>query len=205
MNDQGFTAEQKEHLNTWAGQRDALLLDISNLRVERETLAITNKELAKSSTDIHDAMNVVRGRIEELKTKEAELPLVISKEVANLESRKATLESEITNLSKLIEILSPKKTAIEADIEKALSTLEIIRGEALLLDKVVNRVTAISKENTDKIDSLVSNLGKGLEEIIEVNKKNVFETNVVIEKLPAMLMEAQKHGLIKNRQAIIKK
>ena len=35
--------------------------------------------------------------------------------------------------------------------------------------------------------------------IVSVNKKNVAETNIVIDKLPKMIMEAQKHGLIKNK------
>ena len=90
-------------------------------------------------------------------------------------------------------------------MKKALTTFEAIKGESLLLNKVVDKVTVVSKTNSDKIDLLVSNLAKSLEEIIKVNKKNVFETNVVIEKLPVILMELQKHGLIKNRQSIIKK
>jgi len=199
-----FTKEQTNSLKTWAEQRDAILLEISTLKTAEEKLRIINKELAGSSTEIVNRMNEIRGRIEELKIKEGELPAVISKEVALLESKKTTLESEITVLGKLIAVLTPQKWGLENDIEKALSTFEVIKGETLLLDKVVDQVTSVSKGNTDKINLLVSNLAKSLEEIIEVNRKNVFETNVVIDKLPVMLMEAQKRGLIKPRQAIIK-
>ena len=197
--DNEFTAEQKTQLKTWVEQRDALLFAISNLRIEEEKLQETNRELAESNTDVETRMNVIRGRIEELKIKESELPPLISKEVAFLESKKTTLESEITTLGKILEVLTPQKAALEADIKKALSTFEVLKGETLLLDKVVDRVTQVSKGNSEKIDLLVSNLATSLEEIIEVNRKNVFETNVVIEKLPVMLMEAQKHGLIKNK------
>lgn len=202
---QDFTKEQKEQLKTWSEQRDELLLEISNLRTEGEKLQTVNKELANSNTDIETRMNVIQGRIEELKIKESELPGVISKEIAFLESKKTTLESEITSLGKAIETLVPQKASLENDIQLALATFEAIKGEALMLDKVVDRVTQVSKENSDKIDLLVSNLATSLEEIVTVNKKNVLETNVVIEKLPTMLMELQKRGLIKNRQAIIKK
>jgi len=194
-----FTKEQKAQLKTWSEQRDEFLSDISKLKIEKEKLQVTNRELADSSSDIHDTMNVVRGRIEELKIKESELPEVISKEIAFLESKKSTLEAEITVLGKLIDVLIPQKDSLEIDIDKALSTFEVLKGEALLLDKVVDRVTSVSKSNVDKIDLLVSNLAKSLEEIIEVNRKNVFETNIVIDKVPKMIMEAQKHGLIKNK------
>ena len=194
-----MTAEQKEKLLTWSGQRDALLLEISNLRTLQEKLQITNKELAASNTDIVAQMNLVKGRIEELKIKETEIPLVISKEVASLQSQKSTLESEIPLFNKLIESLANRKTALETDVDSMLAIFDVVRGEAFLLDKVVDRVTQVSADNTAKIDMLVNNLATSLEEIIEVNRKNVFETNVVIEKLPAMLMEAQKHGLIKHR------
>lgn len=200
-----FTKEQKGQLTNWVIQRDSLLNEISNLRDIESNIRRVNKELANSNSDIEYRMNVIQGRIEELKIKEADLSKVISKEVAELKTKKSTLEAEINNLSKLLNVLTPQKTSLESDIEKALTTFEAIKGESLLLNKVVDKVTVVSKTNSDKIDLLVSNLAKSLEEIIKVNKKNVFETNVVIEKLPVILMELQKHGLIKNRQSIIKK
>jgi len=194
-----FTTEQKDSLKTWAEQRDEILLEIGNSKVINEKLQAVNKDLANSNTDIETRMNVIIGRIEELKIKESELPAVISKEVALLESKKTTLESEIPLLNKIIEILKPQKDSLESDIEKALATFNTIKEETLLLDKVVDRVTQISKGNTDKINLLVSDLETSLVEIIEVNRKNVLETNIVIDKVPKMIMEAQKHGLIKNK------
>lgn len=194
-----FTIEQKTQLKTWNEQRDEILLIIKELRVEQENLQKTNKELANSNSDIEKRMNEINGRILELKKKEEEILSLIPIEVAALETKKTTLEAEITLLSKTIQALIPQKISLEADIEKALSVFNIVKGEALLLDKVVDRVTEISKKNTERIDLLVSNLAKSLEEIIEVNKKNVLETNIVIDKVPKMIMEAQRHGLIKNK------
>lgn len=194
-----ITIEQKEQIKTWAEQRDSLLLEISNLKTEKENLEKTNRNLADSNTDIVARMNEIKGRIEELKIKESELPLVISKEVAFLQSKRTTLEAEITAFSKIIEVLTSQKTSLEADVSFALSNFEVLKGETLLLDKVVDRVTTVSLENSNRINSLVNNLAKSLEEIIEVNRKNVFETNIVIDKLPKMLVEAQKHGLIRNK------
>lgn len=199
-----FTTEQKNQLKTWAEQRDEILLEISNARATEEKLQATNKDLAAGNTDIEFRYHEIRGRIEELKIKEGELPALISKEVAFLESKKASLEAQIPVLEKVIKVLIPQKDALEADIEKALATFEVIKGETLLLDKIANEVTVVSKTNSDKINLLVSNLAKSLEEIISVNRKNVTETNIVIDKLPAMMMELQKAGILKSREALIK-
>ena len=194
-----LTTEQQDNLKTWAGQRDGILSQISILTAESERLQIINNNLTVSNTDIEARMNEVRGRIEELKTKETELPLVISKEVATLQSQKNTLEVEITSLTKIVEILTTRKTSLESDVSFALSTFNAIKDEASMLEKVVDKVTMVSADNTSKINYLVNDLAKSLEEIIAVNRKNVAETNIVIEKLPAMIVEAQKHGLIKTK------
>jgi len=192
-----MTSEQTEKLETWAGQRDALLSEISSLKTAGETLLATNKSLADSNTDIQTRMDIIRGRIEELKIKESELPPLMLKEVAFLESKKTTLESEITALGKILKVLTVQKISLESDVSSALATFDVVKGEALLLDKIVNDVTVVSKSNTDKINLLVSNLAKSLEEIIEVNRKNVLETNIVVAKVPAMLLELQKNKLIR--------
>jgi len=197
--DQEITPIQKDQLKTWAGQRDAILLEISNLELKQEKIKTENINLTSSSTDIHDRMKVIQGRIDELEKQEAKLPLLISKEVANLESKKTLLESEVTNLGKIITILVDQKASLEEDVSFALSAFDTVKDEALLLHNIVGHVTEVSGENIKKIDNLVIGLSNSLEEIIEVNKKNVEETNIVINKVPAMIMEAQKHGLIKNK------
>lgn len=194
-----ITPEQKAQLTAWAGQRDAILSEISVLQTAKEGLDKANREKAESNSEMEANMNKVLGKIEELKKKEVELPLLISKEVAHLESKKSVLEATITSLEKVVVILESQNASLQRNIESALKTFDILKEEALTLDKIVDHVTRVSSDNAKSIDGLVLNLAKSLEEIIEVNKKNVFETNVVIEKLPAMLVEAQKHGLIKNK------
>lgn len=197
--DQVITAEQKEQLKTWAGQRDAILLEISGLRDEKKDLQTMNGGLALSCTDIENRMNEVKGRIEELKQKEVELLSLVSKEVASLQSQKSTLEAEIPLLKQVIEALTSQKTLLDFDVALALSQFNSLKDQALLLEKLVAQTNEVGKNNSEKVNLLLSDLAKSLEEIVSVNKKNVFETNVVIEKLPAMMMELQKRGLIKNK------
>ena len=156
---QEFTAEQKSQLKTWAEQRDAFISEISVLRNKKEALALSNNDLANANTDIQDRMKVIEGRIIELKIKEAEIPASISKEIAILQVEKSTVEAKIPILKDLINALTLQKTSLEADVVSAVATFRAIKDEVLLLDKVVDRVTVVSKGNTEKINLLFTNLG----------------------------------------------
>jgi chromosome segregation ATPase len=194
-----ITPEQKAYLATFAGQRDAALLEISTLQVSKEKLEKANKELADSYTDTEIRMNQVIGRIEELKKKEAELPLLISRDIVSLESQKTFLATEITNLSKMIEVLTVHKASLEKDIYSALNTFESVKNQTAILEKIVDHVTKVSGENERDINSLVSELKASLKDLVDINQKNVTETNQVLDKLPRMLVELQKTKLIRNK------
>lgn len=191
--------EQNEQLKTWAGQRDALLLEISNLRIEKERLEKANVEVANSNTDIISQVNKITGRIEELNKKEAELVTLQSKEISSLQIEKVGLESDVSNLWKIINLLSQQKETIQKDISSLTDTFVRVNNQVFDLDKIVDHVTRISTDNVTVFESLMSNLKKTLGELIDVNTKNVFETNVVIEKLPQMLVEVRKQHLMRNK------
>ena len=194
-----ITPEQREQLKTWAGQRDSLLSEISVLRTSKEGLEKTSKELASSNTNINADINKALGRIEELKKKEAELVTLQSKEISSLQVEKVGLESDVSNLWKIINILNEQKVGIEKDISLLTDTFVRVNNKTSELDKVVDHVTRVSSDNKHEIDSLLEKLKKTLGELIDVNTKNVFETNVVIEKLPQMLVEVRKQSLMRNK------
>jgi len=194
--DTEITPEQQGQLVTWAGKRDEILLEISNLQTVKEGLKKVNLNLADSNTDIENRMNVILGRIEELKNKEKELPELILKSVASLRSEKSNLETEVACNTRIVKLLEGQKTSLKEDVAFALKAFEAIKGDALSLEKVVGHVTEVSAGNETKINSIVENLKVSLGEMVEVNKKNVAETNVVINKVPAMLVELQKTKLI---------
>jgi len=201
---QEISPEQKGHLETWAGQRDLLLSEISSLETQKEKLTKEIKEISLSYTDIEGRAHNMAGRIEEMTKKEKELPEIMLKEVSALEKRKSVLEVQLTDLPKMIDILTAQKKSLEDDVSLALANFNLLKDESLTLDKIVDHVTVVSLENNKRIDGLVDSLTKSIEELVAVNKKNVSETNIVIEKLPAMLMEAQKHGLIRPRNNVIR-
>jgi chromosome segregation ATPase len=201
---QEISPEQKAHLETWAGQRDLLLSEISGLQTQKEKLTADVNNLSKSYSDLEARSNRISGKIEELNKREKEMPEIMLKEVFVLEKRKSVLEEQVSGYEKEIKMLVSQKESLEHDVSLAIVNFNILKDEALVLDKIVDHVTVVSEHNKNRIDALVAELAKSLDEIVAVNKKNVFETNVVIEKLPVMLMEAQKHGLIKPRNNVIR-
>jgi hypothetical protein len=140
-------------------------------------------------------MLIIQGRIEELKIKESEIPAVISKEIALLESKKNSLQTEITATIKILEILKSQKAPLEADIEKALATFEILKGETLLLDKIVGHVTEVSNKSVITIDALVAAVKRSMQDLLDTNKVNVDKTNLVIKELPVVFLEAKRQSL----------
>jgi chromosome segregation ATPase len=190
---------QKEQLKSWVEQRDSILSEISALRTERDNLSKSNKELSESYTKINNDMHVVLGRIEELKDREKELPTLIPREIASLQENKSSLETQIVELAKLVSILTIQKESLEKDITLALSTFDTVKKETGSLDKIIDHVTVVSKENKRIVDELVVDLKNNLKTLFDVNQKNVTETNLVLEKLPKMLVELQKTKLIRNK------
>jgi len=205
--DQELTKEQKDQLVTWSGQRDAMLSEISNLELAREKIKEGNEGLTASYTDIHNEMNVIKGRVIELKKKEAELPLLISKEVAKLQASKTKLESETTHLKGMIVVLNNQKASIEKDVLFELSALKKLKEGTLDIEKIIGSVTKVGEVSVRNMDALVSGVSVSLERLVEINNENVSKTNIVLEKLPGMLMEvqkAQKPKLVVNKDVIKK-
>lgn len=194
-----ITPEQKAQLMTWANQRDTLLSEISALQDEKATLEKSVSDKADSFKDIEDRMNQVLGRIEELNKKEAELPALISTKILSLEKAKTILETEVTSLTKDVSNLKLRKEEIEKDILLAISVFGSIKDETSSLEKIVGHVTKVSSDNETVINGLVENLKKSIQDMIDVNEKNVKEAGIILDKLPRMMMELRKSKLIINK------
>ncbi len=192
--------EQKQQLATWASNRDALLLEISNLQSVRGGLEKVNKDLSDSNTDIVARMNEITGRIDELKKVEAELPTKISKEVADLQSQKTCMETEIVNLQKIVDVLVPQKNELESSIAFLTETFSSLNGRVSLLDKVIGHVTTISDKNAGIVESLVATVKNGLQEVVDVSSSLVKESNLVANELPKVFLEVKRQSL--ERQVI---
>lgn len=192
-----ITVEQKGQLKTWAGQRDVLLSEISILRNEKLNLEKTNSLLSNSSSELEERVISTKAKMQELDKQESEYNLIVSSEIHESLISKTRLQGEVAALEKQVSLLNSKKDLILESIRALEKVNDKAFRQANSLDKIVDHVVKVSMDNENKIESLVSNLQLSCKTLIDINAKNVEATNIVIEKLPRMIVELQKHGLIK--------
>jgi len=192
-----ITVEQREQLKTWASQRDVLLSEISILRDEKLGLEKGIKEVSDSHTKVIYDTNVIEGRILELKKKEKEIELSIDVELAKKIVDKKVLENQIPLLEKQVVILESQKESLIKSIEIMQSVNSGFAVKNIELEKQIGSIIRLSEKNVSVVNSLMESLKLSSKELIDINIKNVKEANVVIDKLPRMVVELQKHGLIK--------
>lgn len=192
-----ISPEQKAQLSTWVGKRDRLLLEISTLRTEKETLVSKNGELATSNTDLESRANQIFGRIAELEIKEEEFATMVSADTAAKQVEKAALEGDAANLRKEIITLQTSKNLLNEQIASISDIYDRVFDRAKVLDEVVDHVTRVSGQNIRDIETLMSTVKVGVQEIIDVNKENVDKTNRVIVELPRIFFDVQRFTPIK--------
>ena len=192
-----ITVEQKEQLKTWAGQRDVLLSEISILRDEKSKLEKTNKDLANSNTDIQTKIISSEGRLLELDKKEKEVDGILSIEIAESISKKASLDNVIPLLEKEVFLLEIQKKSLIESIATLQSVNSGFADKNMELEKQIGGIIELSHKNSLVVNALMETLKVSTQELIDINTKNVKETNIIINQLPRMVVELQKHGLIK--------
>jgi predicted nucleic acid-binding Zn-ribbon protein len=187
-----ITPEQKKQLGAWAIQRDAILGEISKLKIEEEALTERNINLSNSNTDIETRINQSTGRLAELDRQEEIRKNFISIELADLEKRKAALENQIPGFEKEVSGLSSRI----ALMVETLTTITDVHGKvfdrATAIDQIIEHVTRVSSQNITDIETFMGLLKTSIQEIIDKNTKNVATTNIVLEKLPRYIFELQK-------------
>jgi chromosome segregation ATPase len=190
-----ITPEQNSKLETWVAKRDEILSEISSLRTIKEKLEKENKNLADSNTDIETRMNEIRGRIEELKLKESELPTLLRKDIAPLQVTKSNLETDITSLSKIVKLLKEQKESLEKDVAFELETFNSLHGKASILEKFIGHVTEISAKNDRSISKLVEEIKEGMEELVKKKNEANHQTDTVVKELPKVFLEVRRKSI----------
>ena len=197
-----ITPEQKAYLETWAGKRDILSSEVSNLQTQKEKLESDVRNLSDSYSDIETRANQIVGRIEELYKKEKEAQDMTFKEVVSLRIEKSSLQVEILEASKVVVDLKSKKEELQTEISFLANTLRIMNDRVGSLDKIIGDTTAINANNVAVIEGLVSAVKSGLQSVIDINTEVVKKTNSVITELPKVFLEVQRKSL---ERKIIKK
>jgi predicted double-glycine peptidase len=192
-----LTPEQNNQIATWVIQRDALLLEISALKIEQEKLTKANKDIASSNIDIEQRIQQSIGRVSVMEEVEQVLGKKTNDEISDALIQKTNLESEIEGLRKVINELTLQKDNLLKDIYLLTEVYNTVNDRVGVLDKVVDHVTTVSDKNKIVIDQLIESIKKSSQEVIDINEKNVKEANVILDKLPKMIVELQKTKLIR--------
>jgi chromosome segregation ATPase len=195
MND--FTPEQNQQLASWASERDSILSDIASKRDELNRLKTQNENLAQSNTEIQDSIKESRGRLAELRVREAETANTTTAENAALRAEKTGLETTITSLRKDVAMLNTQKEVLTYDITTFKDVYDRIVDRTAALDNIMNHVIAVSDENIRKVDILMGNLAGSIQKVLDVNEANVNKANMVIMEMPKMFFELQKQQPLK--------
>jgi hypothetical protein len=192
-----ITPEQEAQLKTWASERDTVLSEIAVLKNQKDIITKYNQDAAESYTEMITKIQQSIGRMVELDLKEKDWEVIMSNEVADLRTEKTKLETQLTNFKTEVAVYESKKETLVKDIELLLVLYNQHYGHAQNLDKVVDRVVRISQENMDKLNIFVKSLEPEVQKLLDLVQINIGNTNLVIDKLPRMVVELQKHGLIK--------
>ena len=187
-----MTPAQKKELDTWVIKRDAILRSIATLSTQEEGLKKSNLVWAESNTDLEGRINLAKGRLKELDERELERSKLVSKEVSDLEARKATLLAEIPPIEKEIGALKAQKSVLFELVTGIKSVYDKVVENMGGLEKIVESVSRVSGQNISELKGIFDGLKKNVQEIIDLNTKNAKTSQEVMAKLPSIILEVQK-------------
>lgn len=185
-----LTHEMSQQLETWAEQRDNILLSISNLRTENEKLTVVNGNLRISNSELDKKIIESNVRLEEISKKEQERKNLIPIEIVELEKKKTGLETSNNELSSENENLKNTKKDLVESINLLTDIHEKMFKRASVLDQVVDHVTRVNEKNIHDVNLMISNLKEFMAEIYDIKeKKNV---DVILSNAMKILIDIRK-------------
>lgn len=187
-----LSPEKKKQLDSWASQRDAILVDISNKKTENEKLTIANRELANSNTDISNTIQQSIGRLTELDAREKDRTKFISIENADLIVQKSMLQTEIPSLKSEIVSLTDKKNHLIDDISNLTKVHETIFSRASEIERIISETVKINSSNSSYIKNMLVEAAIELKNVIDIGRENVAVTNKAISEIPKMIVDIHK-------------
>lgn len=186
-------------IDSWDQQRDEILREIAILANEKNTLEKLNKDLGLNYADLQTSISEVKGRIDELNNLEERLKTSLSTEVSDLTILKSNLESEIELKKKELIILEKEKNESIELIKTLKDIYSFVRENTTELHDNAAKIFQSNTEISSQIQNLMNIIKQSSQEIVDLNIKNVGETTIVLNKLPAMLVELQKAKLIRHK------
>ena len=194
-----LTPEQKEQLSNWSIQRDALLVDIANLKLEKDKAEEKVKELAVSATELDNKIQQSIGRLAELDNTEKLYMEIVDVKIPELETKKTKLETGITAMERELVLLSKEKNEIKKDIEFLKGVHSNLFDKTGLLREVVEHVKNVNSSNLKEIEKSVETINNKAKEILSLSDHNISAHTEVLNEIPRMFVELQKKVLIRKK------
>lgn len=191
--------DQKQSLKSWAEQRDTLLREIGILQTEKNDLDILNKQAGIDFSDLEKSIANARGRFSVIGEIEEKIRTSLPLDIEKLELEKITLQSTVLFLKDSVDSLSLQKSKVIEDLNILLSVYEQANSRVETINEVIEKISKIGTDNKVIVEDLMKTVKSTSKEVIDINQKNVKEASLILEKLPAMLVELQKQNLIKHR------
>lgn len=192
MIDPNLLPEQNNQLATWAEKRDTLLVEVSQLETEKDRLTNINKGLSDSNTEITEKMISSIARMAELDKQEKEYEGICSVEIAELQKNKTFLETAVSGLQKEVAVLSDRKEGLTSTINTLTTLHDQVFSRAGNLDKVVEHVTRVNKQNIEDTNIMISGLKGSIQEVVDLSKKSIDDANKVMVDLPRFIFDLRK-------------
>lgn len=183
---------QKKQLEAWATLRDEKLRELSQLNTEISDKTKKSKELGASNTEVQIQIYRAEGRLLEIEKKEKERAELISSEILSFQTEKTTLQSEITALKQIIISIHSEEETLKSSIATLTDVHRKVFDRTGGLEAIVDHVKTVSESNLSVLVKTFDVLKETSNEIIAINRKNVSETMIVIEKLPRAILEYRR-------------
>jgi len=187
------------NFKSWVGQRDAILVEISNLREENKKLSEENISFSDSNTEISDKIKKSEGKLEELIKKEEEFSTLIKSDNAVLKVEKSELQTTNQGLKTENNLLEEKKKGLLMDIANLSSIHENIYEKTNGLESLVGGIVKVSSDNATVINRMFESAATNLQKVIDIGEKNVDKTNKLVLDIPKIIVDLHRDVVERRR------
>lgn len=187
-----FTPAQQKVIETWTEKRDSLLSEIGILQTQLDTQRKELTDGGLSLDELHRSIAEAQGRLAEITALEERYKESVSKEVAELETRKSRLEAECTAKEKEKEQSNSEITRINNAITTLSEAHDKMAEQAAIVNRVVGEITETSTAHVSETKTILAEVRTVANEVIEKGNENVKQTNIVLEQLPRFIFEMQR-------------
>ncbi len=186
------TPEQQNSMKAWAVRRDEILRDIAQLKVEQGQIIASNIDGNEAFSEVQGRITHTIGRLDELDRLEETKKTTVSKDIADLQSIKTNLETDISGKKALIGELDTRFNLLTTTIATLVDVHDKVFDKTSIMEEMVGHVTRLSQENIVDLNTYFGKLKASIQEIVDKNSLNVEQTNIVLSKIHKYIFELQK-------------